>query len=177
VLAWRDSDSAVAFLYLPQIISRRTRSFVRRMGSSWPACACGCPGTDVVRVTCQREFGGIQRQPGSGGRQTGSHRFEQHSLRTAARPNRLQPSLANPVVNGPPRDPEQAGRVIEGDTASQPRLTQVDLSKWGVHVRLRRSGRARPVPRRRWECVSALSLYSRASYPSKRTVPAVPRPG
>ena len=50
------------------------------------------------------------------------HRFEQHALRSAERADRLQPALADPVVDRPPRDAEQLRGMVQRDAAADTRF-------------------------------------------------------
>jgi hypothetical protein len=49
------------------------------------------------------------------------HRLERHALRPAQRPDGLQTTVANPVINGTPRHAEQFGGVVDRDAASDTR--------------------------------------------------------
>jgi len=66
------------------------------------------------------------------------NRFQKHALRAAERPNRQQPPVANAVVDGAARDPQDLGGAFDADASSDLRL-QIVLAEFGgveIHARL-----------------------------------------
>ena len=74
------------------------------------------------------------------------HRIEQHALRSAQGPNRLQPPVANAVVNRPARHAEQLGGMVQRDAA-----TDTGFKAGVSHTRTHRhlSSRMHPISARR----------------------------
>src|SRR6266550_7932349 len=62
-------------------------------------------------------------------------RFDEHALRAADGSDRLQPSLADPVVDGAARDAQEYGGLIDRDAASESGFKGVHRGSWcdGIH--------------------------------------------